>query len=258
MILRIREIGNTADDGACWPVPAESDGPLFDLDEWDGGQERLRFAPVTGVLEQEILPGGAKDINKLRKVSGFAYVTDARLVVAVQNFDKGSTFVGFGGVGAAVGLAATGISKARAAHRRKGKILVGQVRWQWAKAIAARPGNGKSYDSGTIRAVCETRSGTETRLFRLDLTVPGHVPVLEMAQDCIRRAAAWRLAYFPGREDGRPKLRELTEAALLEPPQKGQLSVYSMPNYFYFSRATAYPKPQAAPPRTDATLEETS
>jgi hypothetical protein len=252
MILRIREIGDTGEDGARWPVPSGEPGGLpFELEPWDGPLARIKWMPVTGVLEQEVVSGGAKDVNKLSKINGFAYVTDARLVLAVENFDKGSTWVGFGGVGVAVGLAATGISKARAAHRRKGKILVGHVRWQWAKAIAARPGNGKAYDHGTLRAVCETRNGAATRLFRLDLTLPGAVPALEVAQDCIHRAAAWRLARFPGREDGREKIRALAGAPALPVPEKGTLAVYTMPNFFYVSSASAYPKEPAEAPRSD-------
>ena len=245
MILQVREIGDASDDGARWPVPAVEDGGLpVLLEEGDGPPERVKSLPVTGVLEQEVLPGGAKTINSLRGISGVAYVTDSRLVVVVEKFTKGSTHVGFGVVGVAVALTATGISHARAAHRRKGKILVGQVRWQWAKVVAAAPGQN-AHSSATLRTVCETRNGSETRTFRLDLTVPGTVPVLEVAQDWIHRAASWRLAHFPGREDGRDRLRELTAAPVLAPPQKGLLAAYTMPNFFYVSRASAYPKAPA-------------
>jgi hypothetical protein len=103
--------------------------------------------------------------------------------------------------------------------------------------LAAQPGNR----SGIIRTVYETKHDSQTRLYRLDLTVPPSVPTLEVAQDCIQRAAAWRLARFPGREDGRGKLRELASAPVLPAPGPGQLTAYSMPNYFYVSRATAYP-----------------
>jgi hypothetical protein len=240
MILRVREIGDTSDDGAVWPVPSgDQDGWLVELEEWDGDRASMRWMSVTGVLEQEVLPGGAKTMNRLAKVNGFAYITDARLIVAVEKFDKGSTYVGFGGVGAAAGLAATGISKALAARRRKDKILVGHVRWQWVKAVAAQPGNR----SGTIRMVYETKSGSQAHLYRLDLTVPGSAPALQVAKDCVQRAAAWRLAHFPGREDGRDKLLELASAPVLPVPDRGKLAVYSMPNYFYVNRGTAYPKP---------------
>lgn len=239
MILRVREIGDSSDDGAIWPVPsADPDGWLVEMEPWDGAGDRMRWMAVTGVLEQEVLPGGAKTVTQLRKISGFAYVTDARLIVAIENYDKGSTYIGFGGVGAVAALAATGISKAVAARRRRGKILVGQVRWQWVKALAAQPGNR----SGTIRAVYETKNGSQTRLYRLDLTVPGSAPALEVAQDCIHRAAAWRLAHFAGRAEGRDKLRELASAPVLPAPDRGKLAAYSMPTFFYVNRGTAYPK----------------
>jgi hypothetical protein len=239
MILRIREIGDTSDDGAVWPVPSgDPEGRLVELEEWDGDRDRMRWMSVTGIQEQEVLPGGAKTLSRLTKVNGIAYVTDARLVVAVEKYDKGSAYVGFGGVGAVVGLAATGISKARAAQRRKGKVLVGQVRWQWVKALAAQPGNR----SGTIRLVYETKNDGQARLYRLDLTVPGSAPALQVAQDCVQRAAAWRLARFPGREDGWDRLRELTTAPVLAVPDRSKLAVYSMPNYFFVNRGTAYPR----------------
>jgi hypothetical protein len=62
-----------------------------------------------------------------------------------------------------------------------------------------------------------------------------------VAQDCIQRAAAWRLRQFPGREDAHDKLRELANAAALPEPARGKLAVYSMPTYFYVNRGTAYP-----------------
>jgi hypothetical protein len=78
MILRVREIGDTSDDGAIWPVPSCDQDLLVELEEWDGGQDRLRWMTVTGLLEQEVQPGGAKTVNRLTKVNGSAYVTDAR------------------------------------------------------------------------------------------------------------------------------------------------------------------------------------
>ena len=100
MILQVREIGDASDDGARWPVPAIEEGGLpFLLEDGDGAPERVKSLPVTGVLEQEVLPGGAKTVNSLRGISGVAYVTDSRLVVVVEKFTKGSTHVGFGVVG---------------------------------------------------------------------------------------------------------------------------------------------------------------
>ena len=243
MILRIREIGDASDDAALWPVPAvEPGGWLIEPEADDGGNPV--FLPLTGVHEQEVVPGGAKTLTRVTKASGWVHITDSRCAVAVQNFDKGSTYVGFG-VGAVVGLAATGISKARAAQRRKGKLLVGHVRWQWLSAVAACPASRGQ--AAQLRLVCNTKQGDETRCYRLDVDLAGAANSMAAAQDCIRRAAAWRLARFPGREEHWDRIRELAGAPPLAEPARGKVSTYSMPNYFFMNRATAYP--EAGPSR---------
>ncbi len=242
MILRLREIGDASDDGAVWPVPAgDPDGWLIEREAGDG--DHPLFLPLTGVQEQEVLPGGVKTLTRVTKASGWVHITSSRCAVAVQNFDKGSTYLGFG-AGAVVALAATGISKARAAHRRKGKLLVAQVRWQWLSAVAACPANGRQ--APQLRLVCNTRKGTESCTYRLDVDLVGTAPSLQAAQECIRRAAAWRLACFPGREEHLDKIRELAEAPPLAEPARGKLSTYIMPNYFFMNRATAYPQQTAS------------
>jgi hypothetical protein len=244
MLLRVREIGDSSEDGTLCPVPSGNPSGLpFELEEGDGGLDRVRSVPVKNVGEYEMLPGGARPLVTLTGIDGRAYITDARLVVVVRNYDKGKVYVGHSGVGALVAMTASGISAARAAQRRKGKILIGQVRWQWALVLGAQPKKPMNLVKrrGVLRAIVQAKEGAAIRSYRLDMGVPGTVPAQEAARDLVQRAASWRLAHFPGPEDDLERLRELASAPVLPPPARGRMAIYAMPGRYYVSRDTAYP-----------------
>lgn len=64
-------------------------------------------------------------------------VTDARVIIYCDKWTKSGGWIGFGAGGMAVALAANAVSKARASSRRKGKLLVGHVRYHSELPIAA-------------------------------------------------------------------------------------------------------------------------
>lgn len=71
------------------------------------------------------------------KVQGFTVaVTDRRIVWFKADFDKGGGWVGIGPVGIAVALTANAVSKKRAKERSVGMVLIGQVRFEWIRAVA--------------------------------------------------------------------------------------------------------------------------
>lgn len=249
MILQVREIGDSSEGGDLYPVPSglpfeDPSGLPFELEEGDGGLDRVRSIPIKNVGEYEMLPGGARPLVRLIGIDGRAYLTDARLVVVVRNYDKGKTYVGHSGASALVAMVASGISMARAAQRRKGKILIGQVRWQWALVLGAQPKKPMSLAKrhGVVRVIVQAKEdGTEKRSFRLDMGVPGTVPALETARDFVQRAASWRLAHFPGPEDNLETLGKLTSASVLPSPARGKMAIYALLGNYYVSRDTAYP-----------------
>jgi hypothetical protein len=63
-------------------------------------------------------------------------VTDRRIVVGCRQFASGSTYVGFGLVGAAVSLGLTALSRSRARNHSANHCLGGQLRYEWVTAVA--------------------------------------------------------------------------------------------------------------------------
>jgi hypothetical protein len=69
-------------------------------------------------------------------------VTDRRVVVGCREYDRGSTYIGFG-AGAVLALGATAISRARARASTRGSCLGLQLRHEWiSHALHARTGPG--------------------------------------------------------------------------------------------------------------------
>ena len=70
------------------------------------------------------------------------FVTDSRVALACEMYDKGGGWVGFGAGGLLVAVTANAVSKARAASRSRGKVLVGHVRYPWLKSVGASTQSG--------------------------------------------------------------------------------------------------------------------
>jgi hypothetical protein len=65
-------------------------------------------------------------------------ITDRRIAFMTTQFAKGGGWGGFGLVGMTVAVTANAVSKHRAAKRAAGKVLIGQLRYEWLKAVAVR------------------------------------------------------------------------------------------------------------------------
>ncbi len=238
MILQIREIEDQG-SGGVYPLPnSDASGWLIRWEEQDG--QTPMALNINGLEEYEIVPGGNRLLTRLSKTPGVLYITDARIAVAVEKFTKGNRYWGVG-AGAAVAVVAMGVSAARAAHKRHGKMLVGQVRYQWLKVLAASPAQGRTGSELRFVVEVKTTSGG-TRTYRLDVTLgyPQVDPLLP-ARDIIQRAARYRLSRYPGSAEHHPRLHELTQAPLLPPPAPGKAATYVMPNFFFMNSKTAYP-----------------
>jgi hypothetical protein len=251
MIMTVREIGSDQDSRLS-PAPSglkEPESRLVIPESYDG--ENPVILPIAGIHEQEIVAGGAKTVAKLPRTGGVMYITDSRVVVAIEKFEKGNLYLGFSSPTEGIAVLASGVSALRAARRRKGKVLVGQVRYQWLKFAGADPrisiGSG-----GGIYLGCEVKGAAGTRLYRLVVTLArGQVDPLDIIQDIIQRAARYRLAHFPGNPDHHARLDELAKVPRLPNPKPKELASYAMPNYFYVASANAYPNaPSVSDPDT--------
>jgi hypothetical protein len=118
---RVKEFGDDTDP--YW-FPSSEDGRLSP----EPG-EQILWAGSLGRLE---IPGfpACED--------GRIFVTDRRIAFTSLSFDKGNTYVGIGGVGLAIALGSTLVSQQNAKRRRKGKVLLSHIRYEWLTGMRLR------------------------------------------------------------------------------------------------------------------------
>lgn len=204
----------------------------------------------------EIRDAGAKKADTdLRDVKAQVLVTDSRVTFACSKYDTGSTWWGLG-AGALLAIPATIGSKALAARRRRGKMLVGQIRYPWIRAVYAQ--NRSSWPtSKVLRLLVNAGEGSTTSV---DLSLAKEIDATEVATDLIRRAAAFRLAYDedPLKTDERNRLIELSEIPpLVWEKGSGEMAGERFPTSwpatersarFGWSPETVSPQPGNGPP----------
>jgi hypothetical protein len=167
------------------------------------------------------------------------YVTDCRVVLSCGNLYSASilgqlVLVLLGPIGALIGMVTALIGVARIVRavqvprdrrRRTGKVMVGQIRYEWIKRIGATPPSS-GYWFPTV--ALEYTDGETTKSVRLHLKQREAEPVL-LAQDIARRAAAFRLRRNAGlAPDQQAILEQLSHADILHPPVK-ELAYYDLP-----------------------------
>jgi hypothetical protein len=236
----------TADwsDGRVYPAmadPAVADGMLVEREDLDGPS--VMTVPASAIRVNGVTAGGSTRLLEYKGVKAFLYVTDSRVVLACENYDKGSTYLGIGDIGAPVAVAATAMSRLRARARRKGKMLTGQIRYQWLSEARAAPKNGLLYPN-RLRLACSTHDDKEGRRpYVLDVTLADqNRNSLEVALEIIHRAATFKLRWYDGiSEETRTELDKLAVAPPLERPEKGKVTGHTLPYYHYVRSSAAVP-----------------
>lgn len=97
--------------------------------------------------------------------SGYAILSDRRLAVVCHAFDQGSTYGGLGAAAVLGGLAATVVSHRRAAARRRGRVLVGQVRHEWVTRLELHRAASMRGSRATVHLVARTARGEQRLVF---------------------------------------------------------------------------------------------
>ena len=228
------------DDGTMYPVIGDETWPI-ELEPLDGPRPQTLVA--TG-LSVSVVDGGAlKRVVTVKDIKADVLLTDARVAVACEKYTKGGGWVGIGGGAAVVALGLNAVSKARAAHRRQGKILVGQVRYPWLKSVGCEAKTGFTSVEAIRLSIVEA-VGAEKRQVVLTATLPKNVSAAAVAQAIVQRAARYRLAYTNLEGTQRARTEQLSQAPMLVAEPK-KFVFYDLPSYFYASRTTAYPKASA-------------
>jgi len=202
---KVRREGSDEDDGL-YPAPlSERDTVASEPEDGENVQRftavKLSVARTVGALpallgdptQKEALrayleqPGDEPRPAELfwtDRVSARVQITDARLTVACSKFLRGKGTAGFGNILAGILLSAW--RYARAWQRRRGRMLVGHVRYPWIAGVETQ------HESELIVTMV-----ADGRTVRLWLTFPKGTDVLALGDELVRRAAAYRLANEP-------------------------------------------------------------
>jgi hypothetical protein len=233
-VLTIRS-GDQEDDDRLFPdLAAPTSGRVTALSPLDG-----KPAPfvATGVTVTRIVEGTHHKVLALSDVRIDVDVTDCRVVLGCQKYDKGGGWTGFG-AGAVFALAANGVSKAMAANRRRGKVLVGHVRYAWLGKVGGSPKQGW-LDTEQLRLIVHETAQDGGAMVMLTLSLPKSMNSLAISQDVVRRAATWRLSNdLSVDQEERLSLEQLQHAQPLSAQPKS-FSLYTMPTSFRVSAGTA-------------------
>ena len=219
-------------DGLIYPLPGSTANSVVS-EPRDGSNAKRIVASGFKVLD---LTGG--QVRRLSEASDLRIdilITSSRVAFACSKFKKGGGWTPFGVGALPVALVLNGVSKARAASQRRGKMLVGQVRYPW---LAAAGGSNKAGfgDREQLRLCVGTLN---RRLLALDLTLPNNVDSTAVAAEILRRAAAYRLDSDPRAAEHSDELRSLAEAAPL-PNAKGKFALRAVPGHWDVSAEGAF------------------
>jgi len=219
--------------GLLYPVPSELTDTVL-LEPRDGAQVR-HFTTRSFELQQ----GGAK-VASSSSVTLHLYITDARVVFACSKYDKGSLWVG----NSPLALPLTVASKAMAAARRRGKMLVGQIRYPSLGAVGSTARTGMFERESVMFA-----AATEDHLpLKLTCVLQKQENAAAIAAEIARRTAAFRLAADP---DVTSEMREELEAlrdVAPRPAPHGEQRFHRMPTPSVICERAA----RFAAPRSDA------
>lgn len=212
-VLGIRAYANPGTDGHLYPLLSEEEGQVIAREAADGPNIQLFQASSAAVYA---LTGRMPSRLATTYGPSDGFVSDCRVALSCEKFTKGSTWIGVG-PGAAIAGTAMAVSALRARHRRKGKIMVGQLRYEWIGRVGVKGRHlSLGYSDGGVPKELQI--------------APYYGITATMAHDIAQRVAASRLRYNTSLTgDQRTTLEGITEAGPMEPAAKGRWAHYELP-----------------------------
>ncbi|HEX4443168.1 MAG TPA: hypothetical protein VHZ81_06325 [Galbitalea sp.] len=201
-------------------IPEPADGPLG--------------APLQATSVSVQRKVGNSWVNQLRAsdISLELWPTGSRLLVYCRKYNKSGGWVGFSLGGLAVAVAANAISAGISAGQRRGKALVGGIRYPWIRSVSFAPRNGyKTRETLEIGYV----DGTDPTKPACSITfhLPNHVEANRIARHLADKVIAYRYASgLPIADDALARYENLRTSGLMGPPKKGFLHIYRIPTSF--------------------------
>lgn len=169
---------------------------------------------------------GAKKYRQTgRKASVVA--TESRIYLASSKYEKGGGWMPWSLGAIPVAVAANAVSKARAARRRRGKMLVGHVRYPWPLSVGFK---ARTMPAGhdTLRIMIADPTLQALRELILDATLSRQHSGSDVARRIAGLAASYRLSDEGPRLDDatREQLESLQSPRTLTPAPKQFASYY--------------------------------
>jgi hypothetical protein len=233
-ILTIRELEDV-EDGLLYPIPGEQSNEI-EMEEQDGEDAIVMTATA---LRLQRMKSGADtwtEVMRVRELKASLYITDCRVAIACSKYDKGGGWIGT----SPLILPFNAVSKARAAVRRHGKMLVGQIRYPWLGIVGAME---KSGFLSAEELLLRTQDKATNDSLALNITLHKSYPALEMAADIASRAAHYRLKTEP---DATPASLEIWNSLRDPPPlrpERGKYASYVLGAYWLAQSSYAYGPP---------------
>jgi hypothetical protein len=207
--------------------PTLNDDLLVMGEPLDGGfGETIQVSRVT---VRRKVGNSYQTVMQTKDLSFQVWVTASRVVFYCKKFEKGGGWVGFGLGGLAVAIVANSVSAAVAANRRKGKALIGNIRYPWVSSVMFSPRSGYGSENDVRIAYVD---GTEDSRPDCDITfsIERHRDANLLARHIADRVIAYR--YSSGEEmdaDVLARFETLRTSGLAAVPAKGRLSSYKIP-----------------------------
>lgn len=185
---------------------------------------------VSKIVVRRKVGNSYKTVLATKDISFQVWITASRVVFYCKKFEKGGGWVGFGLGGLAVAVVANSVSMAVAASRRKGKALVGNLRYPWISRVSFSPRNGFGTDDDVRLTFVD---GTDNSRPECDITfsLSRGSDANRTARHIVDRIIAYR--YASGEQMDADELagfEALRLSGLIAPPQKGYLSSYRIPS----------------------------
>ncbi|MEQ1702328.1 MAG: DUF2510 domain-containing protein [Ilumatobacteraceae bacterium] len=226
------------DDGSLYPVLGDERNEI-EFEPLDGTNVKTLYANAMQV--RRVVGSTLNQEASISEIKASVYITDARVAIACTKYDKGGGWRGASLAVPVLNLA----SKARAASRRRGKMLVGHVRYPWLSSVGFTEKTGFSSTDSLRLFVVERIDGVKRRVC-LELDFPKGTDTAALARLISQRAATYRLRHDRELGDEERKKFEVLAAGTSLRGEPKKFVFYEMPTHFFVAAASAYPKPPAA------------
>ncbi len=172
-----------------YPDPGDESDSI-ELESQDGSDP---FTFTTRELNLRHMPSQSKisRISRIKDIKAQVFVTDARVAVACSKYDKGGGFhaLSLGALPVSAGLNA--VSKMRASKRRKGKTLVGHIRYESLLSVGYI--NKSGLQGGNRLRVATVDPSVTGRAVILDINLPKQIDGQELSAKIAGLAASYQL-----------------------------------------------------------------